>query len=868
MPAPRKKADRQSGEGPIPQHEHCWAKTTEANQPGINVRDHCLNVGCVAEAMLERLPDYVKSSLKANTAPILAALHDVGKVSPGFQCKCVNWLVKQGLNDRALKEGWATEQDHAKISQFTVQQMLGRSQLWDWAAILGAHHGKAKGARVSVVAEPNQDAWQGERRRLVGELIEVFGPLPDHPGEPASVWFQAGIVTIADWLGSNVDFFPLLSAWDLKERRRRARQALDLIGWRLPRVNSGVSFEILFNGYSPNSLQLAAVKNIRERGLYVIEGPMGSGKTEAALAAAYQLIEQGKANGIYFALPTQITSNRIHLRVQQFLERALDSPAHLRLAHSASWLQEDGQPLHLNAAGPDRESMENARESRSWFASSKRALLEPFGVGTVDQALLGIVAANHFFVRQFGLAGKVVILDEVHSYDLYTGTLIDVLIRRLLDLQSTVIVLSATLTKARRHQLLQATEQQSLSNAYPLLSGVAGRQIEIPCDPPSAKTISIRCRTDEGILEECLDRAKQGQCVLWIRNTVDDAQKTYRSLQSARSEGGPEIALLHSRFPFFRREELEDNWMTRLGKDGAKRPESCVLASTQVVEQSVDIDADLLITDLAPTDMLLQRMGRLWRHTRNRPAGWKPEVWIQSSALSDDQLLHAPQNELRGALGKSARVYAPYVLLRSLQQWRGRETITLPSDIRAILEATYAESTPEEPEAWQELRAELERQKSQLAANALSATNIWTQPALPDEEGVQTRFSPYRTAHLLLVRSIEVMDAHAVRLHPLEGEPVEASDRYWNFDVAKTIYRNLTRVPHWAISAALRNPPGWLINHVSQPTAVALLHSGGEIRWLGDEAETGLSYHPNLGVIISHKRVPRVVQEDFDESCD
>ncbi len=551
MPAPRKKADRQSGEGPIPQHEHCWAKTTEANQPGINVRDHCLNVGCVAEALLERLPGFVKSSLKASTAATLAALHDVGKVSPGFQCKCVNWLVKQGLNDRALKEGWATEQDHAKISQFTVQQMLGRSQLWDWAAILGAHHGRAKGARISVLAEPSQDAWQTERRRLVEELIEVFGPLPDQPGEPASVWFQAGMVTIADWLGSNVDFFPLLSAWDLKERRRRARQALDLIGWKLPRVRNSVTFEVLFNLYPPNSLQLAAVKNIHERGLYVIEGPMGSGKTEAALAAAYQLIEQGKANGIYFALPTQITSNRIHLRVQQFLERALDSPAHLRLAHSASWLQEDGQPLHLNAAGPDPESRENARESRSWFASSKRALLEPFGIGTVDQALLSIVAANHFFVRQFGLAGKVVILDEVHSYDLYTGTLIDVLIRRLLDLQSTVIVLSATLTKARRRQLLQATEHQSLSNAYPLLSGVGGRPIEVPCDPPPLKMISIRCGIDKAMPEKCIDRAVQGQCVLWIRNTVDDAQKTYRALKSTMSEGGPEIALLHSRFPFF-----------------------------------------------------------------------------------------------------------------------------------------------------------------------------------------------------------------------------------------------------------------------------------------------------------------------------
>ena len=595
---------------------------------------------------------------------------------------------------------------------------------------------------------------------------------------------------------------------------------------------------------------------------------MGSGKTEAALAASYQLIEKGEANGIYFALPTQVTSNRIHLRVRQFLERSLHSPALLRLAHSASWLLEDSQLMHLNPTGHDGDSRDNAHEARSWFASSKRALLAPFGVGTIDQALLGIVSANHFFVRQFGLAGKVVILDEVHSYDLYTGTLIDVLVQRLRELQSTVIVLSATLTESRRRQLLQAGAQQSLSGAYPLLSGIADSNIEIPCEPPPPRTVSIRCTTGEGMIEECIDRAEQGQCVLWIRNTVDDAQETYRALKSTSCEGGPEIALLHSRFPFFRREQLEDDWMKRLGKDADNRPNGCVLVSTQVAEQSVDIDADLLITDLAPTDMLLQRMGRMWRHKRERPADWKPEVWIRSLPLSEDQLLQATEKKLREALGKSARIYAPYVLLRSLQQWRNRDAITLPADIRTILEATYAEPATAEPEAWRQLRDDLEQRKRKLAALALSSTKIWAQPSLPDEEGVQTRFSTYPMAFLLLARTIESVNARTVRLHLLEGEPVEASDRNWNFDAAKAIYRNLTRVPRWAMSAGLLKLPGWLTNHVSQPTAVGLLRPGGVISWPGSETETGLSYHADLGIIISHKQLPPVAQEEFDESYD
>jgi CRISPR-associated endonuclease/helicase Cas3 len=168
----------------------------------------------------------------------------------------------------------------------------------------------------------------------------------------------------------------------------------------------------------------SSLQVVREPGTYIIEGPMGCGKPEAALATAYQLITAGKSTGLYFALPTQVTSNRIHLRVQPFVKRIVTDPAEVRLAHSASWLVEPELHPKLYPASLDAEAREHVRAGRLWFASAKRALLAPFGVGTIDQALLGIVPAKHFFVRQFGLAGKVVILDEVLSYDLYTGTLI------------------------------------------------------------------------------------------------------------------------------------------------------------------------------------------------------------------------------------------------------------------------------------------------------------------------------------------------------------------------------------------------------------------------------------------------------------
>ncbi|MGI8602085.1 MAG: hypothetical protein ACR2OZ_03700 [Verrucomicrobiales bacterium] len=178
-------------------------------------------------------------------------------------------------------------------------------------------------------------------------------------------------------------------------------------------------------------------------------------------------------DGIYFALPTQVTSNRIHERVAPFLRAALEDSATLRLAHGASWL-EDCQTLRLHPAAPgDPDASEHVREGRSWFASAKHALLARFGVGTVDQALQGVVAVKHFFVRRFGLAGKVVILDEVHSYDVYTGTLITRLIRELLALRCSVVVLSATLTRARRAELIAAADADpgsARSEAYPLLT--------------------------------------------------------------------------------------------------------------------------------------------------------------------------------------------------------------------------------------------------------------------------------------------------------------------------------------------------------------------------------------------------------------
>ncbi len=845
-------------------YEDCWGKTTADGQPGISVYDHCLNVGCVAEALRLTLPLHLRDLLPPG-AVTLAAIHDVGKVSPGFQVKCSEWLVKHHVQPATMI---GCENDHAKISQFTLQQLFPNS-LRLWAAVVGAHHGKIKGDRLQPITEYNHDDWETERKRLVAELVRTFIPLPAVSGDDATWWMTAGLISVADWIGSDETLFPQEWIGTVDERRQRAFASLAAVRWETPTVKTGFGFEDLFPKFQANTLQSIVWENISEPGLYIIEAPMGSGKTEAALAAAYRLIAVGQATGMYFALPTQVTSNRIHLRIEPFLGQMLKKSFDLRLIHSGSWLI---QPTPLNHLRPsvhgDAEADEHVRAGRSWFASAKRAILAPFGVGTVDQALLGIVAAKHFFIRQMGLAGKVVILDEVHSYDLYTSTLIDTLIKRLLELRCTVIVLSATLTHGRRRQLLAVAGSQATdtSEAYPLLSCVSSPLREFPVKPPSSKSVAVRFPAAEMLIEACLERAQHNECVLWIRNTVDEAQQTFGQLKSVNREGGPEIALLHSRFPQFRREELETDWIDRLGKDGSRRPQNgCVLVSTQVAEQSVDIDADLLITDLAPTDMLLQRLGRLWRHERQRPC-CQPEVWIRPIPLRDMQLRSARAMDLTQSLGKSARVYAPYVLLRSWEQWQQRDKIELPDDIRAILEATYADPESEEPPAWRELREELEKKKTILNSKALNATNIWFQPTLLDEEGVQTRYGNYPTASLLITRTIETLDAVSVRLLLLNDNTVVASGRGWNIDAARAIHRNLVQIPRWIVRRGLGVIPAWLRLYCPQLTAVGLIKPNGAVAFWHDDIESGLSYCLERGILFAREKRPSApVREIWDE---
>ncbi len=425
-----------------------WAKTTSDGKPGISVYDHMVNVGCVARCIAETSLELLKRfDLRSSAIGALAALHDLGKISPGFQRKCEVWIEKNELARIARNWCWdsAMESDHGKVSHAAIQKFLAeigidRKTAKFVSTILGAHHGRLTppndhGYRPKGAISEGASGidWDGERAQNARRIWERFAQSTSFALSDVSpaLWWLAGLTSVADWIGSDERFFSPDRKTQAEDVSSLAIKALVTIGFRSPEFLPNLSFHDLFHDagnpeirWVPNEMQQKAFAAVNAPGVYIIEAPMGMGKTEAALWAAYRLLVSGKARGIYFALPTQATSNRMHLRMNEFVRRISDTASASRLIHGNSWLLD--HVAGLSPAATSHGSLaDDARTGRDWFASPKRALIAPFGVGTVDQALLGVVAAKHFFVRHFALAGKVVILDEIHSYDLYTGTLID-----------------------------------------------------------------------------------------------------------------------------------------------------------------------------------------------------------------------------------------------------------------------------------------------------------------------------------------------------------------------------------------------------------------------------------------------------------
>lgn len=325
------------------------------------------------------------------------------------------------------------------------------------------------------------------------------------------------------------------------------------------------------------------------------------------------------------------------------------------------------------------------------------------------------------------------------------------------------------------------------------LSGTPVQTKDFPSDRQRHIHVCCSSLSEEEAVRVAYERAEQGQCVLWIRNTVKDAQKAYQLVRAEARDGGPEVGLLHARFPLWRRNDLEEKWLEALDKSGSSRPNGCVLVSTQVAEQSLDIDADFLITDLAPTDMLLQRAGRLWRHGSRSLAIRHADRAEMMILVPDIQRKTA--QEIKNRLGASGCVYAPYVLLRSLEVWKPRTEITLPDDIRPMVEKTYALRDESSVSYMKDLCKDLEDKKQEMEDSANYASISDDSPD-KDTDDPKTRYGTIDTVELLLLKEDpEHLSETRIRYTPLFGESFTVDEQYWRYETARAIQQNLVRVP-------------------------------------------------------------------------
>lgn len=800
MRAPHKQLSTLTETIPLDQ---CLAKSRKLDDnnvvSGRLVFSHCQIVGEVARALILRMPIWLRTSLFPDGSELVAAAHDIGKVSPTFQKKIYSALSKKEDTVLALLKNEDPTQEnlwggHAGVSQASVA--VEKPGLYI-SEILGQHHGFSPNLSIyQATSEVFGGAdWHTQRLELLSQLKAALAT--DFPvvKDALQAKVLAGLTTVSDWIGSGALFEDPEGDW-----KSSVDVALDEAGFVAAKIRAELSFQDIF-GFEPKDTQLKLIAAVNQPGVYVLEAPMGLGKTEAALYAAYQLLENKSATGIYFALPTQLTSDKIYVRVNQFLEKILsETSVHSQalLIHSNAWLKmgEEGNP------------------GGAWFAQSKRGILAPFAVGTVDQALMAVMNVKHGFVRTFGLAGKVVILDEVHSYDSFTGTILDALVKALRQLQCTVIILSATLTQERRETLLGLRPSCNTSHKpYPLITAQPNQApfAEIEAAKIPDVTVHIEHATELAAIEEALLRAEQGQQVLWIENTVNEAQAVYQLL-AARSIGlGITCGLLHSRFIKIDRASNEDIWVRIFGKDGVKEraAQGRILVGTQVLEQSLDIDADFLVSRIAPTDMLLQRLGRLWRHTGTvRPALAKRDAWILAPDLAT--AIISPEE----SFGSTAKVYAPYVLCRSLAVWENIVDVCLPSQIRELIEATYAAQVESDEMARHLHQLKMTRTKLEGLA-LLGLSKAGTTQA---EEKAQTRHSELETTEVLLVRSIQIAPQGA-NLTLLNRE------RIWVPQNGRSLGRKKWR----ELTATLMQNTLKVADYLA-PTAIDRKH----IQWLGD----------------------------------
>lgn len=695
---------------------------------------HCLDVSAVAlswwdtSAAIQRTflasfnwPESLQIQLRA-WAAFFVGLHDLGKFDVRFQLKAPNALASAWRtltqNDHGLSKtditgfdhGWAgmawANREYRQWTSFDDSERKKWEQWQPWLAAVTGHHGEFYEPQMPGLNldtdEEIIDHDCNARKEFVVALSRLFLEpvglsLNNDPPvcSPSARSWLAGFCTLCDWIGSNTDVFEYqcldldykladyLQRATTKIREKNVLQTCGLVAE--PMGYKGVK-ALLKPEETPRGVQVEVDSLPVVPGLTLIEAPTGSGKTEAALAYAWRLLNDGVADSIVFALPTQATANAMLRRTEALAEQIFHS-ANIVLAHGKRNFSDEFRRLI------DREQRETAQgkteatvQCAGWLANSrKRVFLGQIGVCTVDQILLSVLPVRHNFVRGFGLNKSVLIVDEVHAYDAYMYGLLGEVLKRQKATGGSAVLLSATLPTSVRDKLLDAWEIRGKNDPpYPAIWHGIQESADLRTVPdnqrPSRREVEIECVKlsgafpNDSVLARIVAAAEAGALVAVVMNLVDDAQRLALLL---RSKTTIDVDIFHARYRFVDRQRKEEIVKENYGRD-ALRHGGRILVATQVIEQSLDLDFDWMLTQICPVDLLFQRLGRLHRHKRSGyPSGFESPRCMVMSVEGEDYGLH------KCIYGNTRRLWRTERLLSSTNK------IVFPEAYRDWIEKVY-----------------------------------------------------------------------------------------------------------------------------------------------------------------------------------
>jgi CRISPR-associated endonuclease/helicase Cas3 len=733
-----------------------WGKAKPDREDGPQYHPlpyHCLDVAACGSVLLEHQTTWLGglsqlSGIQAEALRLwlrfLLAIHDIGKFANGFQQQRSD--LQKELQGRETNIGGGERHD-------TLGYVLGAKYLLDWlgqgsydedmfallqpwlAAVTG-HHGrppKNDGSAALMLHNHFPAPVVADAKQFVidiaGLLLPEGIPLPspdfglEERYQQAS-WLLAGLAVTADWLGSNTLWFryrePVYSLTEYWHdiALPQARKAVEESGLIPARASSFTGIRTLFpkiREATPLQTWAETTPIAPEPQIFVLEELTGGGKTEATLTLAARLLEAGQGKGVYLALPTMATTDAMFDRVRKdesWRRFFADGAAQLVLAHSADHLKLRLEEKNMRDAGYGKdEGISASRHCTAWLSDSrKKALLADFGVGTLDQALLAVLPVRHQSLRLLGLAGKVLIVDEVHACDCYMGELLVRLLSFHAALGGSAILLSATLPIAQRARYLQAFAQgagfiakEPKNTAYPLTTHMSATYWDEQRHvgrKESARTVAVDALFDEvAVFQRLKTTVERGGCAVWVRNSVADAVQTWQGWKKTYPEH-PAI-LFHARFALVDRLRIGKTILETFGPGStAEVRRGRLVIATQVIEQSLDVDFDDMVTDLAPIDLVIQRAGRLQRHVRDADGNRldeKDAIDRRSGArlavLMPEPVEDAGKDWISKLLPKTGKVYPDHGKLWLTTRWlfdeRGFE---LPRQARDMIESVYAES--------------------------------------------------------------------------------------------------------------------------------------------------------------------------------